>query len=83
MAIIPGQFCEACADRGEANVPAEYELDACGDGTGGGGFLCDNCATNMAEAAYELFLEDYYGGFGPVTLQEQYDAAAKVKRENR
>lgn len=81
MAIIPGKFCEHCDDHGHDNVPAEYELDSCGEGSGGGGFLCDNCATNMAEAAHERMLENYYGASTPQTLQEQYDAAAKQKRE--
>ena len=45
--------------------------------------LCDSCATSHDEAAYERSLEDYYGGSGPVTLQEQYDAAAAIKRSQR
>lgn len=83
MAIIPGQFCERCAENEETPVPAEYEMDATGPGSGGGGFLCDNCATNLAEAAHERMLENYYGGSQPVTLDEQYQAAAKLKREQR
>lgn len=37
---------------------------------------CDSCA----EAAYERFQARYYGGSTPVTVQEQYDAAAAEKR---
>jgi len=83
MAIIPGEFCERCADDGHENVPAEHELDSWGCGSGGGGFLCDDCCTSAAEAAYERMLSDYYGGSGPVTLQEQYNAASDWKRRNR
>ncbi len=32
-----------------------------------------------AEAAYERQLESFYGGDGPVTVHEQYQAAASVK----
>jgi hypothetical protein len=45
--------------------------------------LCGSCATSDDEAAYERSMEDYYGGSGPVTMQEHYDAAAKQKREQR
>lgn len=45
--------------------------------------LCDDCCSDAAEAAHERFLEDYYGGSGPVTIQEQYDAAVKARRELR
>ena len=83
MAIIPGQVCEDCAERGREDVPAEHEMDSCGDGSGGGGFLCDNCYSSRGEAAHERMLEDYYGGSGAVTLQEQYDAAAAIKRSQR
>lgn len=82
MAIIPGKFCERCEEDGET-VPAEYELDARYDGSGGGGFLCDNCATNMAEAAYERKLDAYYGSSAPQTVQEHYDAAVKQREELR
>ena len=81
--IIPGQYCETCAENKEHPVPAEHELDSCGDGSGGGGFLCDNCFTNAAEAAFERMCEDYYGGSDCVTIDEKYQAAAKVKREQR
>lgn len=83
MAIIPGQYCETCAENKTEPVPAEHELDSCGYGSGGGGFLCGNCYTREAERAFEVMLDDYYGGSGPVTLDEQYQAAAKVKREQR
>lgn len=82
MAIIPGQACEDCAERGK-ETPAEHELDSCGDGSGGGGFVCGNCYSNRGESAYERFLDDYYGGSGPVTLDEHYQAAARERRELR
>lgn len=83
MAIIPGKFCEQCEAEGIEGVPAEYELDSWGFDSGGGGFLCDNCATSMAEAQHERMLEAYYGSASPQSIAEQYDAAAKQKREQR
>lgn len=83
MAIIPGKFCEQCAEETEIPVPAEYELDSWGDGSGGGGFLCDNCATNMAEAAHERKLEAYYGSSSPQSIAELYDAAHRERAELR
>lgn len=83
MAIIPGQFCEHCADHGREDVPAEYELDARYDGSGGGGYLCDNCYSNRAEAAHERMLENFYGGSGPVTITEQCDAAMQQRNDLR
>jgi hypothetical protein len=68
--------CERCIekhDREREGTPQDYT----------GEVLCDDCRDTLAEAAHERFLEDYYGGSGPVTIQEQYDAAAKVKREQR
>jgi hypothetical protein len=44
---------------------------------------CSNCLSAMSEAAYARMCEDYYGGSGPVTINEQYDAAVKQKREQR
>lgn len=82
MEIIPGQVCEDCEENGVI-TPAEHELDSCGVDSGGGGFLCGNCHSNRGEAAYERFLDDYYGGSGPVTIDEQYQAAVKQRRELR
>jgi hypothetical protein len=36
---------------------------------------------NEAERAYESFCSDYYGGDGPCTVQEHYEAAWKQRRE--
>lgn len=83
MAIIPGKFCEMCAETEVEPVPAEYELDSWGYGSGGGGFLCDGHATRLAEDAHERFLEDYYGGSGPVTLAELSDRAYRERAELR
>ena len=81
--IIPNQWCEQCAETEAEPVPAEYELDEYGPGSGGGGFRCSNCYTHAAEAAFERMLDDFYGASGPVTIQEQADAAAKHRRELR
>ena len=48
-----------------------------------GEVVCADCETTRNEAAYERSLEDYYGGSGPVTLDEQYQAAAAIKRSQR
>jgi hypothetical protein len=37
---------------------------------------CDSC-DNHAEAAYERWLESYYGGDGPQTDRERQEAAYK------
>lgn len=86
MAIIPNQWCEKCAEDAEENdppVPAEYELDSWGDGSGGGGFLCDNCATNMAEAAHERKLERFYGSSSPQSISELTESAYRERAELR
>lgn len=67
--------CERCEEKHDRIREATYVEH--------GWALCDDCLTTESEAAHERMLEDYYGGSGPVTVQEQYDAAAKVKRENR
>jgi hypothetical protein len=41
----------------------------------------DNVTCAMGEAADEAFYRVFYGGSAPVTLQEQYEAACKQKRE--
>lgn len=64
------------------------ELPACEGGCGklrapGDEELCDNCATNAAEAAYEAKLSDFYGGDRPFTIDEQCRAAYLEKQERR
>lgn len=48
-------------------------------------FCNDQCKADYevgrAEAAYERSLERFYGSDRPVTVQEQYDAAWREKRE--
>lgn len=62
--------CEHC----EAREGTEQEC---------GTVLCDSCRDNEAEAAHERFLEDYYGGSGPVTLNERYQEAVRERAELR
>lgn len=83
MASIPHEVCERCDENDKPDVPAEYELDASGPDTGGGGFVCDDCYTSMAEAAHERMLSNFYGGSSPQTITEQYHAAAEQRRELR
>lgn len=79
MAIISGKFCENDDQHGDEQVPAEYELDSWGVDSGGGGFLCDGCATRMAEDAYERKLE----GGGSVSIAELSDRAYQERNELR
>jgi hypothetical protein len=83
MALISGKTCERCLERDKPDVPAEYELDARGPDSGGGGFVCDDCYTSMAEAAHERFLSDYYGGSGPVLIAELSERAYRERAELR
>lgn len=45
-------------------------------------YCSDDCRDNASEAAYERSMEDYYGGGGPVTIDEQC-AAARAQKEGR
>lgn len=67
--------CEICESEYDRKREATYlEHGYC---------LCDDCRDAVAEAQYESFCEAYYGGSGPVTINEQYQAAAKARRELR
>ena len=44
-----------------------------------GEFVCSDCLDNEAEAAYERQCEDYYGGSGPKSLQQQQIEAWRLK----
>lgn len=44
---------------------------------------CRRHEGNAAERAHEQYLEIMYGSSAPVTVQEQYDAAAAEKRRLR
>lgn len=81
MANLTDCICERCWDDREMVSPAAHELDSWGDGSGGGELLCDRCFSNAAEAAYEAMLSDYYGGSGPQSINEQYQAADIERRE--
>jgi len=69
-------YCEPCQVEEGIDVPATQEAHECWP-------LCDNHRTAAAEKAWENFCSDYYGGDGPVTMQEHYDAAAKLDRSQR
>ncbi|HEX7893597.1 MAG TPA: hypothetical protein VF447_05340 [Terriglobales bacterium] len=36
-----------------------------------GEFICDDCEQNAAEAAWERFCGDFYGGSDPLTIREK------------
>lgn len=68
---------QECEDCGRIYLPFKVEtfhgFDYCS--------RCEDCEQNANERAYERSLEDYYGGSGPVTLEEQHRAAWEQKRE--
>lgn len=67
--------CERCEERHDRIREATYlENDWC---------LCDDCRDAESEAAWDRFCDDYYGGSGPVTLDEHYQAAVKQRAELR
>lgn len=74
MAIIPGQFCEDCAEDGD-QTPAEHEWDARFMDSGGL-FLCERHADRRIDAASE---PDY----GAVTISELCERARAQRRELR
>lgn len=74
-----------CLDCYEGRLPC----DTC-DGKRRGTFndvtgevTCEDCEQARAEAAHERMMEDYYGGSGPQTINEQYQAAVRQRRELR
>lgn len=66
-------WCERCWDEHDIDRPGVYVREF-------GRVLCDDCTDSLSEAAYERSLRDYYGGSGPVTVNEHYQQAAAVKR---
>lgn len=40
---------------------------------------CPDCAEKRAERSWNRFVEDFYGGSGPLPLSEQQIAARKLK----
>ena len=40
-------------------------------------FICDDCEQNAAEAAWERFCGDFYGGADPLTIREKQIEAWK------
>lgn len=66
-AICEGDVCKhgLCLDRG---TPWS---DGCPGSLGKDGYDCQNCA----EAAYDLWLSDFYGGSTPQTDRERQEVA--------
>lgn len=69
-------FCEPCQVKHGIDVPGTQEAHECWP-------LCEHCRQHEAEAAYERFCEDYYGGSGCVTQKEQYEKAHSDRRRIR
>lgn len=42
----------------------------------------DSCLTIAAERANDRSVKDFYGGSAPQTIAEQYDAAARQRRDH-
>jgi hypothetical protein len=74
-------FVEECENSGcERDVDMTREDgDMWGYGPQGPMFCSDDCADAANEAAYERSVEDYYGGDGPVTIDEMMRAALAQK----
>lgn len=68
--------CERCEERHD-RIREGQKQDFTDD------ILCDDCVSDVAEAAHERMLSDYYGGSGPVTIAEQCLAAYAQRRELR
>jgi hypothetical protein len=68
-------LCILCDEQG---IERPGTIDEFGNGP-----WCRACFARESEQAWERFCADFYGGSGPVTQREQYQAAAKQKREQR
>jgi hypothetical protein len=73
---MPRMLCARCFERGW-NRPANLGNDAM---RYFGKHLCDDCVQDESESAHERWVADYYGGSGPSTVQDRYQAAAEQKR---
>jgi hypothetical protein len=60
--------------------PVMFECEHC---EGKGECDCEDCMSAASEAAYERQCEDFYGGSGPPTMDEQHRAAWLQKQELR
>ena len=87
--FVPDVECKECDGNGFVMKRQPrlgrglYEVDCeacCGHGWRP---MNDEEQSDAAEAAYERFCEDFYGGSSPVTLDEQHRAAWLQKREAR
>lgn len=67
-------LCERC-EADDKEVPATYVNVSWR--------LCDDCLSTLGERQEQARNEAYYGGSTPQTIGEQYDAAAKERRELR
>lgn len=67
-------ICARCDENGRITLATEEHM---------GEHYCSNCLSTMAEAAHERMIEDFYGGSSPQSINEQYQAAARDRRELR
>lgn len=67
-----GPLCERCEDKGRERPATYIEGSWC---------LCADCRDAVAEQQHEDRIADYYGASTPQTIDEQYQAAARQKRE--
>lgn len=88
-----GHFRSACDCKAKDECPGCSEHGACEDcGKAPAGdersmFRCTPCADKVAdsldEAAYEASLSDFYGGSGPVTINERMAEASALDRSQK
>ena len=64
-------FCDRCEEDFTLTNKASTERPE----------LCESCEMTASERAWERSLGDLYGSDLPYTLEEEYQAAAKLKRE--
>jgi len=66
--IIAGNLCDKC--NCSCSIREENEF---------GEIICDDCEQNAAEAAWDRFCGNFYGGNDPLTIREQQEAARRLK----
>jgi DnaJ-class molecular chaperone len=66
-----------------AESPPDPALVDCEHCRGTGECECDECVSAASEAAWERESEDFHGGPGPLSLDEQHQRAWQQKQELR
>lgn len=73
LRVLTGPVCESCwlcdGEVVPATVLEHYH------GWGAPEWFCERCHDCACERSWESHCADYYGGSGPVTVQERYEAS--------